>query len=371
MYFRASLSASVCALLAIPSLAAVPSGVTNKELQILAGAHVIYSWPSTVSAPDELVNLIRNGVVGGLILFGENVGTGTADVLASLQSDYSASPAGSVFKKYLGADGPLFINTDQEGGQVRRIKTAGPIESAKDTGSSAHPAVRGKQAGIDAAAALSGANMNGNLAPVLGVYRHAGDFLDYYERSYGNTSAAVSLAATAFIKAQQAAGIPATAKHFPGLGAALHSQNTDLTPVTLDLSLNEIRTVDEAPYVKAIAAGVELVMPSWAIYPALDSVPAGLSRKWVTNELRTRLGFKGVVITDALEAGSLTRFGDTAALAVKAAGAGVDMLLASGRNVTQGVVTRKAVVEALQSGTLDWDEFIASSKRIIGLRKGL
>lgn len=70
----------------------------------------------------------------------------------------------------------------------------------------------------------------------------------------------------------------ATAKHFPGLGSAGASQNTDLKPVTLNVSKSNLRAIDELPYTPAISAGVKLVMLSWAVYPALDaSLPAGLS----------------------------------------------------------------------------------------------
>jgi beta-glucosidase-like glycosyl hydrolase len=206
---------------------------------------------------------------------------------------------------------------------------------------------------------------------VLDVFRQPGDFEDYYQRSYGNDSKVVSAAATAFIKAQQAAGIPASAKHFPGLGAASHQENTDVQPVTLDLSLAEIRAVDEGPYISVIAAGVDLVMASWAVYPAMDTVPSGLSSKWIRDELRGRLGFKGVTITDALEAGSLTPFGGLTTVAVAAAKAGMDMLLASQRNVTQGEVVRSALIGALRSGDIDWQDFLASTKRIVALRSKL
>ncbi|KAI8634658.1 glycoside hydrolase family 3 protein [Xylariaceae sp. FL1651] len=357
--------------LALPGWARVPSNITDADLSILAGAHVIYSWPKTVQPPAELVQLVRDGVVGGFILFGENVGNETATALASLQSDYDSSPAAAVFKRYFGMNGPLFVNTDQEGGLVRRIKTEGPLLSAKQVGASPDPAAAGTVAGEQAAAALSRHNFNGNLAPVLGVFRQAGNFLDYFQRSFGNTSAVVSAAATTFIRAQQAAGIPATAKHFPGLGAATHQQDTDAAPVTLNLTLEEIRSVDEVPYLYAIAAGVNLIMPSWAVYPAMDTMPSGLSRKWITEELRGRLHFKGVTITDALEAGSLTPVGDLQTVYVVAVKAGMDMLLASQKNVTQGEVVRLAVVDALRTGHLDWNEFIASTKRILSLRRKL
>ena len=95
--------------------------------------------------------------------------------------------------------------------------------------------------------------------------------------------------------------VAATAKHFPGLGAATASQDTDTGRVTLNVSLSDLRGIDEAPYTSAMSAGVKLVMCSWAVYPALDaSLPAGLSPTIVGGELRSRLGAGGVTITDAL-----------------------------------------------------------------------
>ncbi len=146
--------------------------------------------------------------------------------------------------------------------------------------------------------------MNVNLAPVLDVYRTPGDFDDQFGRSYSMNPDVVSRLGADFITAQQHVGVAATAKHFPGLGAAARSQDTDVAPVTLNLPASTIRGVDEFPYRAAIGAGVKLVMVSWAVYPSLGSKrPAGLSGL-VIGELRTRLGFKGVTITDALEAGA-------------------------------------------------------------------
>jgi beta-glucosidase-like glycosyl hydrolase len=367
---RTLLNASLSLALALPGLAKVPSCVTESDLSILAGAHVIYSWPKTIAAPAQIVDLVRDGVVGGLILFGENVGNGTAETLASLQAVYQSSPANAVFTKYFRTTGPMFISTDQEGGKVRRVP-GGPFLTAKQTGASPDPAAAGTTAGQQAAEALKNYSFNGNLAPVLDIFRQPGDFEDHFQRSYGNTSAIVSAAATAFIKAQQGAGIPATAKHFPGLGPAARDANTDLTPVILNNTLEEIRSVDEVPYISAIAAGLDLVMPSWAVYPAMDSVPSGLSSKWIREELRGRLGFTGVTISDALEAGSLVPFGDLPALTVMSSKAGMDMLLASERNITQGEVVRSSLISAVKSGEIEWKDFVASTKRIVQLRSKL
>ncbi|KAF7168219.1 hypothetical protein CNMCM5623_001289 [Aspergillus felis] len=282
--------------------------------------------------------------------------------MANIQKTYASSPG------YNGT--PLLIMTDQEGGKVRRLP-GGPTLSAKQVGMSANPASTAAQTGTEAAATLAKYGVNVNLAPVLGVYRSSGDFLDEYGRSYGNASGLVASCGKAFITAQQGHGVIATAKHFPGLGAASADENTDLVPVRIDLGLKELRQVDEAPYTAAIAAGVEMVMASWAVYPALDDKPAGLSEKWIQGELRGRHGFRGVTITDAIEAGALGAYGDDAARAVLAAQAGMDLILASARNVSQGEAIVDALTKALENGEVDTEEFEDGTARIMALRRSL
>ena len=348
--------------LALALVASLSGGVEahpTTDVTVLAGYHVIHSYPG-LSPPASLLTLTEQGKVGGIILFGENVGSNLSAVMASFQTAYSKSPG------YSGK--PLLIMTDQEGGEVRRL-SGGPDLSAKEIGESADPAAAGKLAGQQAASALSASGANCNLAPVLGVFRQEGDFLDEYQRSFGNTSALVSECATPWITSQQAAGVIATAKHFPGLGAATTSEDTDVEPVTINLTLAELQSVDEAPYTDAIAAGVDMVMASWALYPALDATyPSGLSTSWIQGELRQRLGFKGVTITDAIEAGALEAFGTDANRGVLASKAGMDLILASARNATQGEAVVDALVAALNDGTLDQTTFAAGTQRILNLR---
>jgi beta-glucosidase-like glycosyl hydrolase len=129
--------------------------------------------------------------------------------------------------------------------------------------------------------------------------------------------------------------------------------------------------VDELPYVSAIAAGVKLVLVSWAIYPALSARPAGLSIAWVKRELRGRLGFGGVTITDALEAGALTPFGSIANRSTLAAKAGMDLLLASGSNFREGRSATSALASDFVHGTLNAATFKAAAERVIALRATL
>jgi beta-N-acetylhexosaminidase len=262
--------------------------------------------------------------------------------------------------------------TDQEGGEVRRLPGQ-PNLSEKQIG--AQPLSQAKAlaaaAGKGAAANLRGVGMNVNLAPVLDVYRTAGDFDDQFGRSYSMKPPVVSALGANMIKAQQAGGVAAAAKHFPGLGAATAAQNTDAGPVTLHLTLSAIRGTDEAPFKTAIGARVRLVMLSWAVYPAIQALPAGLSPKVVQGELRNRLKFTGVTITDALEAGALKKYGSTANRTLLAARAGMDLILASTQDVTQGQQARAELATAYSKGILGHQGFLASVNRVIALRKSL
>ena len=303
------------------------------------------------------------GEAGGGIFFGENITSLTqiAGVVALLKEAHAASPVRS----------PLLIMTDQEGGIVRRLPGE-PVLSEKQIGESADPAAQAAAAGTGAGQNLAGVGMNTNLAPVLDVFRQAGNFDDEFGRSYSMDPNVCAECGAAMITAQQKLDIAATAKHFPGLGAATVDQNTDLGPVTLDVPLADLRGIDERPFRSAIAAGVRLVMTSWAVYPALDPrLPSGLSPKIVTGELRQRLRFRGVTITDALEAGAIAAFGTPAECGVLAARAGMDVLLCSARDVSEGQDTVAALTDALQHHALDPGQFQIALRRVLALRDSL
>jgi beta-N-acetylhexosaminidase len=261
--------------------------------------------------------------------------------------------------------------TDQEGGIVRRMAGA-PFLSERQVGDSADPAAAATEAGFSGALNLRGVGMNVNLAPVLDVYRRPGGFDDQNGRSYSTNPGAVSLLGTDFIAAQQRGGVAAVAKHFPGLGAAALRDDTDKVPVTLNQPVSEIRDTDELPYKAAIAAGVKLIMVSWAEYPALaPGRPAGLSPGIVDGELRQRLGFTGVTITDALEAGALKPFGGIPQRSLLAAQAGMDLILCSEKNYTEGAAAEAALEQGYRDGQLGRPAFTAAVQRVLALRASL
>jgi beta-N-acetylhexosaminidase len=320
----------------------------------LAGQRIVVGLPGT-SISAGLREAISEGRVAGVVLFAENLPSRAAGkrLIARLQR----------IKRPPKLRDPLLIMVDQEGGLVKRVSGA-PTASAREMG--ARGGAFSSRQGRATAANLRELGINVDLAPVLDVERPGGVIAET-ERSFGSTAAKVEATATPFAKALQAGGVAATSKHFPGFGAA--TENTDFSVERIDLSKNELRAVDEKPYAAFIAAGGDLVMLSTAIYPAFSDRPAAFTRAIATGELRNRLGFQGVSVTDALETPAVEDFGGTAKVAVAGARAGADLLLFARLGPAERAW--KALVGKLRAGRLDRGEFEAAAQRVLDLRAGL
>ena len=345
-----------------PELAVV-STMTARQL---AGQRVIYSY-SGLTPPASLLSLIRAGDVGGILFFGPNYSSRSQFTSAVKKLEKANAASTNPASAY-----PLLLMTDQEGGEVKRLPGQ-PSQSEKAIGeitplSAAQSAAR--KAGRGAAATLSGYGLNVNLAPVLDVYRAAGDFDDQYQRSYSTNQNIVSALGTAFISAQQNHGVAATAKHFPGLGPAGAKENTDERPVTIKTSAATLWSKDEYPYRAAIATGVDLVMVSWASYPSLGSTrPAGLASLVVNGQLRQRLGYAGVTITDAIGAGALKHYGSISNRALLAAKAGMQLILATSQS--EGSQATSGLLGGYRDGALPATTFQSAVTLILALRQQL
>jgi beta-N-acetylhexosaminidase len=339
--------------------------ISSLSLAQLAGQRVIYAY-SGLTPPATLLSAVRAGEAAGVIFFAPNISSvpQLRSVIARLQGANASSAVPA----------PLLMLVDQEGGAVRRLPGA-PVLSEQQIGASGEAAQLAAAAGTGAGENLRIAGLNVNLAPVLDVARSAAGFDGQYGRSYGPSAATDAGLGAAFVTAQQRTGVAATAKHFPGLGTASAEQDTDAAPVTLDVSLGQLRAVDETPFRAAIAAGVKLVMLSWATYPALDpGRPAALSSTVVDGELRGRLRFRGVTITDGLTAGALTAYGGVGTRGVLAAKAGDDLLLASAtipseNSPSEGLAVLHALEAALRNGSLSAAADEQSVARILALRQ--
>jgi beta-N-acetylhexosaminidase len=347
-----------------PPEVAVASAMSPRQL---AGQRIIYAY-SGLTPTARLLSLIRQGDVGGVIFFAANYQSGSQFTAAVSQLEAANQAATNPARDY-----PLLLMTDQEGGAVSRLPGA-PDHSERWIGSrstASGRAYQAGQAGAGAAASLLSYGLNVNLAPVLDVYRSPGDFDDQFQRSYSTNPQEVSTLGADFIRAQQRDGVAATAKHFPGLGAATASQDTDLEPVTIGMSKATLQSDDEYPYQAAIGADVDLVMVSWATFPGLGSkLPAGLSATIVQGQLRARLGFHGVTITDAIGAGALEAYGSTQTRTLMAAEAGMQLILASD-SVSQGTECLNALRVAYRDGELSGAAFRATVAQILTLRSSL
>jgi beta-N-acetylhexosaminidase len=320
----------------------------------LAGERVVVGLGGT-AVPAKLRAAIRRGGVAGVVLFAGNFPSRAAgrELIAGLQRIPRPAPLRD----------PLLIMVDQEGGQVKRV-AGPPSASAKVMGE--RGAAFSRRQGRLTAASLADLGVNVDLAPVLDVARPGG-VIAATERGFGASAAKVAATAVPFAAGLQAGGVAATGKHFPGFGPA--RENTDFAVQRIPLSKARLRAVDEAPYEAFIAAGGRMVMLSTAIYPAFSPQPAAFARSIATGELRGRLGFTGVSISDALETVAVRAYGGPAKAGLAAAHAGTDLLLFT--DLAPAEAASRALVAGLRSGRLNRAEFQASAQRVLSLRAEL
>ncbi|MDX6265177.1 MAG: beta-N-acetylhexosaminidase [Kribbellaceae bacterium] len=256
---------------------------------------------------------------------------------------------------------PLTIATDQEQGVVVRI---GP-PATQFGGNMAHGATRDTKDARTAAgitgrelkamgirqdyAPVADVNVNA-LNPVIGV------------RSFSSDPKLVSDMTVAQVQGyQEDAGIAATAKHFPGHGDTVDDSHTSLP--TINHTREQWNTIDAPSFKAAIKAGIDSIMTAHIVVPSLDPSgdPATLSKPILTGVLRNELGFKGLVITDALEMAAVrAKYGD-AEVAVRAIEAGADQLLLPPAPDVQF----KAVVDAVKSGRISERQVNESVLRVL------
>jgi beta-N-acetylhexosaminidase len=325
-----------------PAPAAVTAthrNTSTASLRRAVGRKIMTGFSGTYPS-SALLGRVRRGEVGGVILFGPNIGGNLGSAIAALQK-----AAGD------GGNPPLLIATDQEGGEVKRIPSAPPaMAPAQMTPASA--AGQGSATGQ----ALRQLGINVDLAPVADV--NHGSFLG--SRSFGASPTRVAAAACGFAAGLQTAGVHATLKHFPGLGRT--TRNTDQSVVSVAASQSALGA-DLAPY-QQCAPSTSLVMLSNATYPAFDqSGPAVFSSTIIKGVLRGQLGFRGVTISDTLAAPGVV----SPTTAVRASRAGVDILLYTDEGMSARAYQN--VLTAVRTGKLSRSSVLASARRIRALTR--
>ena len=335
---------------------AEPSAVEGLSARQLAGQRIVCGFDGQ-RTPQSLLRVVERGELAGVILFADNVRSKAQVARLSGALQATARPEG--------LRQPVIVSVDQEGGLVKRLP--GPPKTSAAAMGARGPEFARRQ-GEATGTSLSAAGVNIDLAPVLDVARPGG-FIAEQRRGFGGKPGRVATVGTAFAEGLQSAGVAATAKHFPGLGST--DDNTDLRPASIPLKAGVLRSVDERPYRAFASAGGKLVMVSSARYPALGTgkLPASQSRRVTTGELRGRLGFTGVSITDSLETPAARSGSTTAKVAVRAAAAGSDVLLYVHCDAALRAST--ALRRALHSGKLDSARFEAAVGRVLALRASL
>jgi beta-N-acetylhexosaminidase len=302
-------------------------------------------------ADQALTRRVRQGRVGGVIVFGEDAAQLKADI-ATLQQAASA-----------GDNPPLLVMIDQDGGDVKRLPQGPPNASPAQLGES-DDEDESRAQGEATGSYLRGLGINVDLAPVLDV-AHQNTASTIRSRTFGSDPAVVTRIGVAFAQGLQDGGVVATAKHFPGLGFA--TVNTDDRPTDIAATSDQLRT-DLEPFRGAVEAGVKMVMVSTAGYPTLGSrKQAAFSPAIVGGLLRDQLGFDGVVITDDLEAAAVTDTTSPVVAATSAIQAGDDMLL-YGRSAEASDRAFSSLVSEVKSGDLDRSQFQQSYDRITSLK---
>jgi beta-N-acetylhexosaminidase len=266
---------------------------------------------------DNSINIIKDYHLGGIILFSRNV---TDPIqLGNLCKDLQR-----VSLENSGL--PMFLAIDQEGGRVARLKepfTQFPGNEA--IGENPNPEKDALHFARTTAREMSLVGLNMNMAPVLDV---AQPNIDPHlkGRCFSHKPLLVTRLGEIVINALQQGGIMAVAKHFPGLG------NADLDPhlqlPTIYATYEEMESTHLRPFVGAIEANVSAIMSSHAVYPDLEpGIPATLSRKIMTDLLREKMQFDGLIISDDLEMGAIAKERGLPEGAADAFEAGIDLLL--------------------------------------------
>ncbi|GHV84934.1 glycosyl hydrolase [Spirochaetia bacterium] len=280
----------------------------------------MFGW--TGAAPSPLImEWIRERSIGGVKVFGWNA-QNLETLAAAIGTMQKASVAGR--QKI-----PLLSATDQEGGMVRHIKDrTSDTPGNRAIGAGAFPADAYK-AGyyIGRELALLGINMN--FAPVVDIAT-VKDSVLLGTRTFGDNPVETGLLGTAFMKGLSAAGVIATAKHFPGHGGTNLDSHGTLPRIDADEKLLWEREL--IPYRMMSKSGLPAVMSGHLAFPRTPAGgnPASLSPWFLRDLLRNRIGFDGMVITDDLRMyGAFLTTGSFARTAREALLAGNDMLLVS------------------------------------------
>lgn len=322
------------------------SATASLSVRELTGLTVVLSF-SGERAPAYVLRALRRREAAGVILFGRNVRT-EAQVRVLTRSLRRAGGR------------RLLVMADQEGGAIRILPFASPAVGQAGISAVSEARAAGRAAAHD----LLRSGVNVNLAPVAEAAQPGTALAG---RTFPGDASDVASLVSASVVGYRGTGVAPTLKHFPGLGRA--RANTDDAPTTVNAPRGVLER-DLRPFRAGIEAGAPLVMASHALYPAIDRRRiASQSGEVLQQLLREELGFRGVCVTDSLEAEAVLRRGSVAQAAVRSLAAGCDLALSTGpasfRRVHDAVLARARRSRAFRARLRE------AATRVLGLRASL
>ena len=315
----------------------------NAELERLASSCILPGFEGPV-IPDWVRRRLSDGL-GGVVLYAWNVDS--PEQLRSLTDDLRSERE------------DVLIAIDEEGGDVTRLEAAtgssypgngalGVVDDVELT----------ERVGTSLGAELAAAGINLDFAPVADVNTNPLNPVIGI-RSFGADGALVARHVDAFVRGLQGAGVAACAKHFPGHGD---------TSVDSHLALPVVESLEEValePFRAAIAAGVQSIMTAHIVVRTLGDVPATMSWEILHDVLREELGFRGLVVTDALEMKAVSATVGVEESAVRAISAGADALCLGHDLFDESVLeVRAALVAAVRAGRLSEERLVEAAGRV-------
>ncbi|MEC5162957.1 MULTISPECIES: beta-N-acetylhexosaminidase [unclassified Janthinobacterium] len=322
----------------------------NHTFRRLAGQLIMIRFPGT-ELDAATAEFLRANAIRAVCLFRANMVDSTQ--LARLTADLRA------------AMGPQsLIAIDQEGGAVVR-STWVPAPPAAMALGAADDAELARAVGAAVARAARSLGFNWNFAPVLDLNNNP-DNPVIAERSFGADPRRATELAMAWMAGSHSEGVACCVKHFPGHGDTHVDSHRDLPRV--DKPLEELERFEFAPF-RAAAPLAPAMMTAHIVYPALDADnPATMSRRILHQLLREEWRYDGVIITDGMDMHAIAGRYGVGNAAVRALGAGADMVMALGTAATQEE-TLAAIAAAIASGELDMEQVRSRLARLAALAK--
>ena len=351
-------------IFSLPAFAAVqPDSLAIKTGQMLM---IGFRGMSVESAPEIAADITRHRI-GGVVLFDYDVPSRSSS--RNISTPQQLSSLTTELQKL--SKIPLFIAIDQEGGKVNRLKSARgfpPTVSADYLGRLNNPDTT-SAAARQTARTLKAMHITMNLAPVADLNTNPDNpVIGKIGRSFSSDPATVISNITLIVGAYHNEGIIATLKHFPGHGSSTTDTHLDFTDITTSWSEQELE-----PYRILIAAGYnDAVMTAHVFNAKLDPLyPATLSKSTLTDLLRHKLGFKGVVVSDDMQMKAIAdHYGLETAIRLTIE-AGVDILLFGNNTSYDPAIASKAtdiINSLIQQKIITPERIDQSYRRIMKLK---